>query len=206
LGPPDIVGKMAAVPIRKVVEAIAPGREGVEEVCVAHMDFVWRNLRRLGVQESSIDDAVQDVFLVVHRRLQDFEERSQMKTWLFGIVLRVAATHRRSLQRRRDRISDLAPVPLESLPDSNGDGPLELVAKREARAMLHRLLSEIDDDKRDMLVSVDLEQMSVPEAAHSLGINLNTAYSRLRAARAAFNEAVVRYQSSTPRPAKERAS
>ncbi|HEY2903875.1 MAG TPA: RNA polymerase sigma factor [Polyangia bacterium] len=174
----------------------APGREGVEEICVAHMDFVWRNLRRLGVHESSIDDAVQDVFLVVHRRLTDFEERSQMRTWLFGILLRVAATYRRSVQRRRERIADTAPVPLESVPGPDADGPLELVAKRQARELLHRLLGELDDDKRAMLVSVDLEQMSVPEAAESLGINLNTAYSRLRAARAAFNEAVARVQAA----------
>ncbi|HEX3695004.1 MAG TPA: RNA polymerase sigma factor [Polyangia bacterium] len=185
---------MVAVAFRKPDAESAPGREGVEEICVAHMDFVWRNLRRLGVHESSIDDAVQDVFLVVHRRLVDFEERSQMKTWLFGILLRVAATYRRSVQRRRERIADTSPVPLESVAGPDGDGPLELVAKRQARELLHRLLGELDDDKRAMLVSVDLEQMSVPEAAESLGINLNTAYSRLRAARAAFNEAVARVQ------------
>lgn len=185
---------MAAVAIRKPDADGAAGRQDVEEICVSHMDFVWRNLRRLGVAESSIDDAVQDVFLVVHRRLQDFEERSQMKTWLFGILLRVAATHRRTLQRRREHIVDAAPAPLESMPEHDVDGPLELLAKREARELLHRLLGQLDDDKRAMLVSVELEQMSVPEAAESLGINLNTAYSRLRAARAIFNEAVERCQ------------
>ncbi len=119
-----------------------------------------------------------------------------MTTWLFGIVLRVAATYRRSVQRRRERINDASPVPLEAVADREGEGPLELVVKREARELLHRLLGQLDDDKRAMLVTVDLEQMSVPEAAASLGINLNTAYSRLRAARAAFNEAVARCQAA----------
>jgi RNA polymerase sigma-70 factor, ECF subfamily len=185
---------MAAVSARRTETESVPGREGVEEVCVAHMDFVWRNLRRLGVAEASIDDAVQDVFLVVHRRLGEFQERSRMTTWLFAIVLRVAATHRRSVQRRRHRINEVAPVVLEAVADREGEGPLELVARREARELLHRLLGQLDDDKRAMLVSVDLEQMSVPAAAEALGLNLNTAYSRLRAARAAFNEAVARHQ------------
>ena len=185
---------MAAVSARRTETESAPGREGVEEICAAHMDFVWRNLRRLGVAEASIDDAVQDVFLVVHRRLCEFEERSRMTTWLFAIVLRVAATHRRSAQRRRHRINEVAPAALEAVADREGEGPLELVARREARELLHRLLGQLDDDKRAMLVSVDLEQMSVPEAALALRLNLNTAYSRLRAARAAFNEAVARRQ------------
>jgi len=185
---------MAAVSARRTETESAPRQEGVEEICAAHMDFVWRNLRRLGVAESSIDDAVQDVFLVVHRRLPEFQERSRVTTWLFAIVLRVASTHRRSAQRRRRRMDDVAPVALEAVADREGEGPLELVARRQARELLHRLLEQLDDDKRAMLVSVDLEQLSVPEAAEALGLNLNTAYSRLRAARAAFNEAVARRQ------------
>src|SRR5260370_27854497 len=131
---------MGAVSVRRTVAESAPWQEGVEEICVAHMDFVWRNLRRLGVAEASIDEAVQDVFLVVHRRLQDFEERSQMTTWLFGIVLRVAATYRRSVQRRRERINDAAPVPLEAVAGPEGEGPPGVGGQREAREPLPRVL------------------------------------------------------------------
>ena len=74
------------------------------------------------------------------------------------------------------------------------EGPVEAFERREASALLHRLLDELDDDKRAMLVCVELEQLTVPEAAESLGLNLNTAYGRLRAARAAFNDAVARMQ------------
>jgi RNA polymerase sigma-70 factor (ECF subfamily) len=167
---------------------------GLPEIYSQHADFVFRNLRRLGVHESLIDDAVQDVFLVVHRRLGDFEARAQVTTWLFGIVLRVAQSYRRSAMRRRARLSDAPSAEVEQIPVTAAESPVETLERREASALLHRLLDELDDDKRAMLVCVELEQLTVPEAAESLGLNLNTAYGRLRAARAAFNEAVARVQ------------
>jgi RNA polymerase sigma-70 factor (ECF subfamily) len=171
-----------------------PASAGLPEIYARYSDFVWRNLRRLGVQPSSMDDATQDVFLVVHRRLRDFEARSQIKTWLFGIVLRVAQTYRRSTRRRQAHLPDNPAVELDGVASTEQENPLELVERREAVALLHKLLEEMDDDKRAMLVSVELEQMSVPEASEALGINLNTAYSRLRAARAVFEEAVARHR------------
>jgi RNA polymerase sigma-70 factor (ECF subfamily) len=167
---------------------------GLPEIYAAHADFVFRNLRRLGVHESNIDDAVQDVFLVVHRRLGDFEARAQVTTWLFGIVLRVAQSYRRSAMRRRARLTDAPSSEVEQIPVTASEGPAELLERRQASEMLHRLLDQLDDDKRAMLVCIELEQMTVPEAAESLSLNLNTAYGRLRAARAAFNEAVARMQ------------
>src|SRR3954468_16715186 len=72
-----------------------------EAVYETHFDFVWRSLRRRGLTEPRIDDAVQDVFLVIHRKLSDFQQRSSLKTWIFGIVVRVAHDHHRS-KRRKD--------------------------------------------------------------------------------------------------------
>ncbi|HVU51106.1 MAG TPA: sigma-70 family RNA polymerase sigma factor [Polyangia bacterium] len=167
---------------------------GLPEIYNQHADFVFRNLRRLGVHESLIDDAVQDVFLVVHRRLGDFEARAQVTTWLFGIVLRVAQSYRRSAMRRRARLTEAPSAEVEQIPMTAAESPVETLERREASALLHQLLDELDDDKRAMLVCVELEQLTVPEAAESLGLNLNTAYGRLRAARAAFNEAVARVQ------------
>ena len=167
---------------------------GLPEIYAQHADFVFRNLRRLGVHESLIDDAVQDVFLVVHRRLADFEARAQVTTWLFGIVLRVAQSYRRSAMRRRARLTDAPSAEVEQIAMTAAEGPVEAFERREASALLHRLLDELDDDKRAMLVCVELEQLTVPEAAESLGLNLNTAYGRLRAARAVFNDAVARAQ------------
>jgi RNA polymerase sigma-70 factor, ECF subfamily len=167
--------------------AMAAPLPAFAEIYAEYAKFVWRNLRRLGVPEASIEDAVQDVFLVIHRRLSAFEGRSSLRTWLFGIVLRVAASHRR---KGRDEEQRAAPVPsflLDALSAPSAEGPFELVVQRQATDLLHRVLAELDDEKRTMLIMVELEQTTVAEAAEVLDINLNTAYSRLRAARRALS-------------------
>ena len=171
----------------RVVSDVAPAPLTFESVYDRWFDFVWRTVRRLGVADASVDDAVQDVFVVVHRRLGDFEGRSSVKTWLFGISMRVAKDYRRSASRRRPT------EPLrESLVDAPCGCPMENAAQNEAVQLLHELLDTLDDDKRAVFVMAELEQMSVPEIADALEVNLNTVYSRLRAARAAFEKAVSR--------------
>jgi RNA polymerase sigma-70 factor, ECF subfamily len=162
----------------------------LSEIYAQYVHFVWRNLRRMGVQESSVEDAVQDVFLVVHRRLPEFQGRSQIRTWLFGIVLRVAQSHRRSVRRREAHVVQGQPVEIDAVSATDPEGPMEAIAQRQAHALVHRILDAMDDDKRAIFVLVELEQMTVREAAGVLGINFNTAYSRLRAARAMFEAAV----------------
>lgn len=156
------------------------------EVYESCAKLVWRNLRRLGVPDAALEDAAQDVFLVVHRRLPEFEGRSSLRTWIFGIVLRVAARHRRKARGVAVRET---PIPSElgqALSAPAHEGPFERTLQRQATDMLHRVLEQLDDEKRALLVMVDLEQTSVAEAAEALEVNLNTAYSRLRAARRAF--------------------
>jgi RNA polymerase sigma-70 factor (ECF subfamily) len=156
------------------------------EVYESCAKLVWRNLRRLGVPEAALEDAAQDVFLVVHRRLPEFEGRSSLRTWIFGIVLRVAARHRR---RARGVAAREASIPGElgqALSAPARDGPYERALQRQATELLQRVLDRLDDEKRALLIMVDLEQTTVAEAAEALELNLNTAYSRLRAARRAF--------------------
>jgi len=158
----------------------------------SHLPLVWRNLRRLGVPESQVEDAAQDVFLVVHRRWDSYQiDRSSVETWLFGIVLRVAHNHRRA-QRRR--LAWLLPSHHREMQQaaSPADGPAEILAQREAVAIFECALAKIDQDKRAVFLMIDVEQMTVPEAASALGINLNTAYWRLRKARLAFRRALAR--------------
>ncbi|MBI5513397.1 MAG: sigma-70 family RNA polymerase sigma factor [Deltaproteobacteria bacterium] len=153
-----------------------------------HFAFVWRNLRRLRVAEEALDDAAQEVFLVVHRRLSEFEGRSSLKTWLFGILLNTARHHRRARARRQD------PEPLrESVPDTERPGPLESAARAEAVALLHRFLDDLDDDLRVPFVMTRLEQLSAPEVALATGVNVHTIHSRLRAAEKLFEQAVARH-------------
>lgn len=149
--------------------------------------FVWRSLKRLGVREASLDDAVQDVFLVVHRKLGEFEGRSSIRTWLFRIAMRVAKDHRRTEKRR-----PTAPLEDESIA-ARDQSPLEHAAQREKIDLLHSILETLDDDKRAVFILGELEGMSGPEMADALGIPVDTAYSRLRAANAIFNEAHQRH-------------
>jgi RNA polymerase sigma-70 factor (ECF subfamily) len=155
-----------------------------------HFAFVWRNLRRLGVPESGLRDAAQDVFLVVHRRLTEFEGRGTIQAWLYSILRRVAADFRR--RGRRKDLSDHEQA--ETIADASDPGPEDRAARGEALQLLLELLDELDEDKRDILVLVDLEGMTVPEAAEAGSCNLNTAYSRLRAARQQMQEGLERHR------------
>lgn len=158
------------------------------EIYEAHFEFVWRNARRLGIAESNCEDVVQEVFLVALRKLAAFEGRSSIRTWLYAILCRVAAEH-----RRRDRQRSVKESAAASEATSTTDaGVLEALARKEATALVDGILAEMDEDKRTVFVLVDLEEVSVADAARGLGVNLNTVHARLRAARGAFAEAVKR--------------
>ncbi|MBL8912488.1 MAG: sigma-70 family RNA polymerase sigma factor [Archangium sp.] len=152
-----------------------------------HFDFVWANARRLGVSPAHIDDAVQDVFLAVYRRLSEFRGDASIKTWLFHFVMRVAATYRRgasSTQRKNDEHA--------AEPVSGVHTPHALVEGKQATELMYRLLGELSDERRELFVLVELEGVSVAEAAQALSLNNNTAHSRLRDARRDFEQAVER--------------
>jgi RNA polymerase sigma-70 factor (ECF subfamily) len=163
-----------------------------EAVYEQHFDLVYRNVRRLGVPDAGVDDAVQEVFLVVHRRLGEFEGRSSLRTWVFAIVAHVARDCRRTLRRKSPhlRTPDSA-VDADTVPDERAD-PHARTERSEGVRLLHRVLDALDDDKRAVLVMAELEQMSAPEIAEVLGENVNTIYARLRAARRDFDEAAQR--------------
>jgi RNA polymerase sigma-70 factor, ECF subfamily len=185
-------------PARSAGDAPGPAEPG--RLYESHFAFVWRNLRRLGLGDAQLEDAAQDVFLTVHRRWDTYDvERSSVETWLFGILLRVARNHRRTLRRRLARLVPWSDRHSYRATPANVDGPTELVAKRQAAVLLDRLLDGLDDDKRAILVLVELEQLSVPEAAEALGLNLNTAYWRLSAARRSFQTALQRVRAAERR-------
>lgn len=149
-----------------------------------HADFVWRTLRRYGVPAASLEDAVQDVFVVAYNKLAGFEGRSTLKTWIFGIARRVARDYRRG-----GRASSIAVERLEALPDSSGwaGGSFEQL---ELARLLERALAAIEPEKREAFILVDIEELTIAEAAEVLRANPNTLYSRLRAARAEIEHAV----------------
>ncbi len=157
--------------------------------------FVWRSARGLGVRPAALDDVAQEIFIVVHRRLAEFEGRSSLHTWLSAIVLNVVRHHRRSIVRKSPHERDAEPPDLETLP-TPGESPLEAAERAESARLLQRILDGLDDEKREILVLVELEELLIPEAAEVLGLKLNTAYSRLRLAREAFERAFARHHAT----------
>ena len=160
-----------------------------EAVYARHFRGVWRTLRRLGVTDARLDDAAQDVFVVVHRKLAEFQGGS-LRAWLYAIAVRVASDYRRDVFHRRTArlsitLADAAP------------GPARVTELNESVRLLHSLLEELDVDKRTVFVLGELEQLSTPEIAEVLQVNVNTVYSRQRAARSQFDAALKRHRLRT---------
>jgi RNA polymerase sigma-70 factor (ECF subfamily) len=160
----------------------------IDAIYREHFAAVWRGLRRLGVPEASLEDAAQDVFLIVHRRASEFEGRSSPRTWIYGIAVRVAKDYRRSQARYAHRVERLAEHLIHQPPDPRT--PADEVERREANRLLHAALAALGEEQREVLVLVELEQLPVREAATALGIRIRTCQRRLRAARAAFEAAL----------------
>jgi RNA polymerase sigma-70 factor (ECF subfamily) len=161
------------------------GAQSFDEIYDRYFPFVWRCLRAFGVGPGALDDAAQDVFLVVHRQLGAFRGESSAKTWLYGIARHVASNHQRRDQRKQ------APLePLVSEPAHPDPGPLERAEDAEAAAFVATFVAGLDDKKRDLFILAVLEEMTIPEVAAALGIPLNTAYTRLRTVRGDFERAL----------------
>lgn len=154
-----------------------------EAIYAEHFSFVWRCLRALGVPTPLLDDAAQEVFLGVHRRLATFRGDSALRTWIYGVVRNVAHKQRRTLARRGTTV-------LETEPVATSKGPAEQVQDAQAAAFVRRFLASLDEKKRDVFLLAVLEELSAPEVAQIVGAPLNTVYTRLRSARAAFRVAL----------------
>ncbi len=173
-------GAVVSAPEDPRVGHASVARLELAEIYTQHAGFVFRVLRGMGVPEAAVDDAVQDVFLVVHRRLPEFDGRARVTTWLFQIALHVALSYRRKERRVRDQ------TPLRETLEDDGGSPLAHVERGQMLGRLQQVLEGLDDDKRVALVLSDLEQLTAPEIAELTGTPLNTVYTRLRRARALF--------------------
>ncbi len=165
-----------------------------------HFDFVWRTARRLGLPETAAEDCVQDTFLVLHRKLSEYDGKTPVKRWILGMTVRVAADHRRRYKRKEapcvphaaDSEGDLLAASTALMPNAE-------LEKAESLRLLEQLLGEIEESKREVLVLAELEEMTAPEIGELLGTNVNTIYARLRAARKDFEAAYTRYRARTAR-------
>jgi len=162
------------------------------DVYAAHFDLVWRSLRHLGVPERWLDDAVQDVWLIVHRKLAEFDGRSTLSTWLFGICINVA--------RARRRARDVA-MPAELLPEdvySVEPSPEHSLESHRAWQLVQGFLSGLPELQRAIFVSSLLENFTPAETASAIGVDVNTVYKRVRALRRSFQRLLERSEQESP--------
>jgi len=155
-----------------------------DQVYRENAGFVWRVLRGMGIREPAVEDAVQDVFIVVHRRLPDFDGRASVRTWLFEIAYRVACEQRRKARRTQGH------EPLAEELEDAAPGPAEVTEQRRRLALLSELLDTLSDDQRVVLVLAEIEGMTAPEISEVTGVGMNTVYTRLRRARLAVDKAL----------------
>lgn len=166
---------------RPVPSAVAPPSPAGAEpdfraLYDAHFAFVWRTLLHFGVPSALAEDAAQEVFVILHRRLSDYDGSSQLRSWLWGICRRVALSQHRS-STREERRASIAPPPSSSLP------PDLALERRRAVSFVEELLGSLPEELREVFVMMEIESMSASEVAAALEVKLNTVYSRLRLAR-----------------------
>jgi RNA polymerase sigma-70 factor (ECF subfamily) len=156
------------------------GAPGFAELFDEHAPYVLRAMRHLGVAEADVQDQCQEVFVAVYQGLSGFEGRSSLRTWIYGICRRVASNHRRRAHVRRERA--VAEVPERA-------DPVNPIERQSSWAAMQRLLDTLDEAKREVFVLYELEELSMKEVAEACDCPLQTAYSRLHAARRQLLEA-----------------
>jgi RNA polymerase sigma-70 factor (ECF subfamily) len=171
-----------APPLSKELTARAKARATAERpdlaaVFDAHAAYVGRALTCLGIRERELPDAMQEVFIVAHRRLHELERPAALRSWLYAICLRKAMTFRRRAARSRE---DACAEPPEQ---SAADSPHDELERTRALAVALEILDELEHDQRAVFVLYEVEQLPMCEVAEAVGAPLQTAYSRLYAAR-----------------------
>ena len=161
---------------------------GVKQIFREQHSFVWRVVRRLGIPPSAVDDVVQEVFVVLHRRHAELELQGSVRGLLYGIARKVAKRH-------RDRAASRPALSLvEPAQPAAQEHQLEL---REKAAVVREALDAMDEDKRITFMLAVVEGMSIPEVAEAQSVNINTAYSRLRAAKQLVHKAIARHRAKS---------
>ena len=176
-----------AIPKERLANPMARTAEpDFESIFEAHFSYVWRTLGRLGVGEADREDLANEVFFQMHRRLGGIDLDRPLRPWIFAFAFRIASTHRRLARHRFERVGDVPDAP-DSAPRAD-----EALERREAQEVVDRALEGLELEQRAVFVLHEIDGCAVPEIATALGIPLNTAYSRLRLARAHFTACVRR--------------
>jgi RNA polymerase sigma-70 factor (ECF subfamily) len=170
------LGKLSSPALVSAAAEQARARR-LSQVFEEQASFVWRTLRRLGVAPGDLEDAAQEVFVVVHKRLEEYEERASIRGWLYAICLRVSSRQRRSSMRRREQVvSEFPEISVEADQERG-------VEQRESLRLGQRLLEALPEKQRMVFMLYEVDHMSMAEVADVIGCPIQTAYARLHKAR-----------------------
>jgi RNA polymerase sigma-70 factor, ECF subfamily len=172
--------EVASLPLGTAAADPAPSPD-LADVYKQHARSVRRMLFRSGIRDADVDDVLQDVFVVVQKRLHTYDGSAPLLSWIHGITTRVAAAHRRRAHVRREAITDT----IGSI-DAPDRSPEETAALAQARSQLEKALGRLSEDARAIFVLSEIDEMSGEDIARHLDIPIGTVYSRLHRARRAF--------------------
>jgi RNA polymerase sigma-70 factor (ECF subfamily) len=185
---------LTAAPESGIQLVVASAAQSMDfaELYRTQFPYVWKTARRLGVSAADVDDVVQETFLTVHRLLDTYVATGSIQSWLFAVLFRVVQRHRRS-QRRRTALTDDG-LNVDAFAGSSARAPDKNAENLQTVRILEEILDTLDPDRRAVLVLADLEEKPTNEIAEILGINVNTASSRLRAAREHVEAGMARHR------------
>ena len=162
------------------------------DIYAAQVRWVWRALWRLGVPDRDLEDVAHDVFVIVHRKLADYDPARPLRPWLFGICFRVALDRRRKASTSRELLGTAGDDAGAAAVDDVTVDAIAVVARKQTAALVHAALATLPLEQRAVLVLHDLEGVAVADCVGVLDAPLNTLYSRLRLGRVAFARAIAR--------------
>lgn len=166
-------------------------RPDFRSVFESELSFVWNTLRRFGVAERDLEDVAHDVFVVVNRRLAEYDPTRALRPWLFAIAVRQASDYRRLSRNRHEKLeTDSTPA---DIADSSETAE-EMLRRSEERNLARRALLAVPEERRTVIVLHDFEEVAMQDIAYALGIPVKTAYSRLRIGRTELIDAARREQ------------
>lgn len=149
--------------------------------------YVCRILRRLCVAQEHVEDLAQDVFIIVARKLQNYQHKGAIKGWLYRIAHHEVLHYRRSYARRKHRGVPFTEYGEQTTAQSLWP-PEQTVACKQVQGLVKQFLASLDEEKRRVFFLYEIEGLTAPEIAANESINLNTVYSRIRMAKKQWKE------------------
>jgi RNA polymerase sigma-70 factor, ECF subfamily len=159
-----------------------------EAIFEAELAYVWTSLRRLGVHARDLEDVAHEVFLKAYAALPTYDPTRPIRPWLFAFAFRFASDYRRLARHRTELYGDDEPG-RDRAPDAE-----QALAQRQREQLVSRAIEAIEIERRAVFILHELDEQPMPAVVETLGIPLNTGYSRLRTAREEFATALRRLE------------